>query len=102
MCKITNLKKGRARGRKSENNAIYYNTNPRKIRFQLGLSHILRLRQGFVKEKSCFYAIKEGGSGLLQLADDPIVRCMERCGWPPWLVYGGAFEDEEQEEDEDG
>jgi len=38
---------------------------------------------------------------MLQLADDPIVCCMERCGWPPWLAYGGAYEDE-QEEDEDG
>ena len=39
---------------------------------------------------------------MRQLNDDPIIGCMERCGLPPWLVYGGAFEDEEQEENEDG
>lgn len=38
---------------------------------------------------------------MRQLADDPIVSCMERCGLPPWLTYGGAYEDE-QEDDEDG
>lgn len=39
---------------------------------------------------------------MLQLADDPIVGCMERWGWPPWMVQGGADEDEEQEERDDG
>ena len=39
---------------------------------------------------------------MLQLADDPIIGCMERCGWPPWLIYGGAYEEDEQEEDENG
>lgn len=58
MCKIMNLKKEGAESRKSENNTIYYSSNPRKIRFQLGSSFILRRQRGFVKEKSCFYAIK--------------------------------------------
>ena len=38
---------------------------------------------------------------MLLLADDPIVGCMERCGWPPWMLCGGDYEDD-QEEDEDG
>ncbi len=37
---------------------------------------------------------------FVQIADDPIVRCMERWGLPPWLV-GGAFDDD-REDDEDG
>ena len=30
--------------------------------------------------------------------DDPIVRSMERWGLPPWLIAGGAFEEDEEEE----
>ena len=40
--------------------------------------------------------IKEGGAVML-IADDPTVRCMERTGYPPWMVYGGTNEEEEQE-----
>ena len=35
---------------------------------------------------------------MIQIPDDPIIRCMERNGVPPWLC-GGSKEDEE---DEDG
>ena len=38
---------------------------------------------------------------FVQIADDPIVSCMERWGMPPWLAYGGAFEDEMEDEDDD-
>ena len=31
------------------------------------------------------------------IADDPAVRCMERTGYPPWMVYGGKNDEEEQE-----
>ena len=31
------------------------------------------------------------------IADDPTVRCMERTGYPPWMVYGGKNDEEEQE-----
>lgn len=34
------------------------------------------------------------------IPDDPIVACMMRTGYPPWMQDGG-YEDEEQEEDED-
>ena len=37
---------------------------------------------------------------FVQIADDPIIQCMERWGMPPWMVYGGAFEDEMEEEDD--
>ena len=37
------------------------------------------------------------------LNDDPIVHSLERWGLPPWLMSGGAFdEDDEQEEYDDG
>ena len=28
------------------------------------------------------------------IGDDPIVRCMERSGYPPWFFTGGADYDE--------
>ena len=41
------------------------------------------------------------------IADDPILRCIERSGYPPWLLGRGAKYDTEPEndaggEDEDG
>ena len=32
------------------------------------------------------------------IADDPIVRSMERWGLPPWLIAGGAFEEDGEDE----
>lgn len=32
---------------------------------------------------------------MQQLPDDPIIRCIERTGYPPWMQ-----DDEEEEEDE--
>lgn len=31
------------------------------------------------------------------LRDDPIIRCMERTGYPPWMDY---YEEEEEDERE--
>lgn len=44
---------------------------------------------------------------MREIGDDPIVRCMERFGYPPWLVWGGKnFEEREagpaRGEDDDG
>ena len=44
---------------------------------------------------------------LKLIADDPILRCIERSGYPPWLSGRGAETDTEPEEepggeDEDG
>ena len=36
---------------------------------------------------------------VLLIADDPIIECMQRWGLPPWLCGGGAFEDEEEDEE---
>lgn len=36
---------------------------------------------------------------MIQVPDDPIIRCMERSGYPPWLC-GNA--DIREEEDDDG
>lgn len=36
---------------------------------------------------------------LRQIPDDPIIRCMERWGYPPWLCGGFIEEDEEVEDD---
>jgi len=35
---------------------------------------------------------------FVQIADDPIIQCMERWGLPPWLM-GGTFDDEEDEDE---
>ena len=39
----------------------------------------------------------KGGGAVTLIADDPTVRCMERTGYPPWMVYGGKNDEEEQE-----
>ena len=44
---------------------------------------------------------------MKQIGDDPIIRCMERSGYPPWFERGGTDFDERdesssREEDEDG
>lgn len=35
------------------------------------------------------------------IPDDPIIRCMERTGYPPWM---GRYDDDDdcEEEDDDG
>ena len=46
---------------------------------------------------------------MILIPDDPIIRCMERTGYPPWMLYANTeeiidadFEEiEEQEEDDD-
>ena len=39
---------------------------------------------------------------MIQIADDPIIRCVERTGYPPWLRpdWEDDEEDEYSEEDE--
>jgi hypothetical protein len=40
-----------------------------------------------------------------EIGDDPIVRCMERCGYPPWMCRDGNDYDEQElscGEDRDG
>ena len=39
----------------------------------------------------------KGGGAVTLIADDPTVRCMERTGYPPWMVYGVKNDEEEQE-----
>lgn len=44
---------------------------------------------------------------MKQIGDDPIVRCIERSGYPPWYFPGGIEYDERDGEtgrgkDEDG
>lgn len=36
---------------------------------------------------------------MIQIPDDPIVRCMERTGYPPWMQTG--WEDDEEWEGDD-
>lgn len=38
---------------------------------------------------------------MINIPDDPIIRCMERTGWPPWMQNGGYDDDEEWEDDDD-
>ena len=39
---------------------------------------------------------------MLLIADDPIVRSMERWGYPPWLLARGSDNEEYEEDEEDG
>ena len=48
---------------------------------------------------------REGGEGVREIGDDPIVRCMERSGYPPWMLRDGVDNeerDEDRREDNDG
>lgn len=38
---------------------------------------------------------------MIQIPDDPIIRCMERTGYPPWIDpdYEETEEDSEEEEE---
>ena len=54
-----------------------------------------------VKDKSCFCAMNQGFgevSGMVLIPDEPIIRCMEAWGYPPWLLGGENTEDREDEE----
>lgn len=35
------------------------------------------------------------------IPDDPIIRCIERTGYPPWMQDSG-YEDDDWEEESDG
>ena len=44
---------------------------------------------------------------MREIGDDPIVRCMERTGYPPWFFRGGTDQTErdaetDRGEDDDG
>ena len=36
------------------------------------------------------------------IGDDPIIRCMERSGYPPWAEPDGKDFDEQEDDDETG
>lgn len=36
------------------------------------------------------------------IPDDPIIRCIERTGYPPWYFYGDDDDEEEEEYEDDG
>ena len=36
------------------------------------------------------------------IADDPILRCIERSGYPPWLLRRGAQTDTQPDEESGG
>lgn len=36
---------------------------------------------------------------MILIPDDPIIRCIERTGFPPW--YRDDWEDEEEDEDDE-
>ena len=36
------------------------------------------------------------------IEDDPIIRCMERNGYPPWVDTDGNDFDEQEDDDETG
>ena len=35
---------------------------------------------------------------MIDIPDDPIIRCMERTGYPPWMQ---AWDDEDEEDNEE-
>ncbi len=36
-------------------------------------------------------------SGLNAIADDPVIRCMERTGYPPWMRHHEPDEDDDED-----
>lgn len=36
---------------------------------------------------------------MIQIPDDPIIRCIERTGFPPWLK--DDWEDDEEDDDDE-
>lgn len=38
---------------------------------------------------------------MIQIPDDPIIRCMERTGWPPWMQDDYQEEEPEEEDPDD-
>ncbi len=39
---------------------------------------------------------------MIQIPDDPIISCMERTGWPPWMQDDYPEEEEDEEDEEAG
>ena len=33
------------------------------------------------------------------IPDDPIINCIERTGYPPWITYDGGEEPEEEDDE---
>ena len=42
------------------------------------------------------------GDSVKLIGDDPIIRCMERSGYPPWVDPDGNEFDKQEDEDETG
>ena len=38
---------------------------------------------------------------MIMIPDDPIVRCIERTGYPPWMNSYSPYWDDYKEDDED-
>ena len=57
-----------------------------------------RACQGFCLNYVREHGGQKGAEGMREIEDDPIVRCMERNGCPPWLLRGGT-DHEERDED---
>ena len=38
---------------------------------------------------------------MIQVPDDPIISCMERTGYPPWMQEDDYDEDEDEEEEDE-
>ena len=75
------------------------NVNPPRgfLYFKASHRHCQGLCLNYVREHSG----QTGGEGVREIEDDPIVRCMERNGCPPWLLRGGT-DHEERDEDRGG
>jgi len=46
-----------------------------------------------------FHALLEG-EGMRLIPDDPIISCIERTGYPPWMQDEWEGEEDEEEDDE--
>ena len=38
---------------------------------------------------------------MIQVPDDPLIACMERTGYPPWMQEEGGDEYEDEEEEDE-
>lgn len=36
---------------------------------------------------------------MIPIPDDPIISCMERTGYPPWIAYSDEYDQDDDEED---
>ena len=71
----------------------------KKIRTNLAVFSYFTARKENCQEKRLKLV---RGDSVKLIGDDPIIRCMERSGYPPWVDPGGNDVDKQEDDDETG